>query len=323
MSDMDTPQPRVRRITRVAPRTVVGLISLLVLAWMAASGYFSTLIAQPAWRRPDPIAHAQAVEALRTAAGGATFQATTADGLVLRGLHLPARPANDRFVVMLHGYGGNLLEYQQQYTFWRDLGFDVFLFDQRGSGASDGDFLSAGVLESADLQAVMTQARKTMPPGATSGVYGRSGGGATAVIYAGQGGIADSLVVDCAYSSFSEQLLDRLRTDYGLLPEPLHRPMLATTQLWVRWRFDIDIAQAEPIRVAPAIRMPSLYVTTAGDDYVRPEMTQALHAAVPARKRLRVFASGGHGAAKQDHPDAYRDEVRAFLRQHVGMEPRS
>jgi pimeloyl-ACP methyl ester carboxylesterase len=311
--------PRAGRITRIAIRIAAGFGLALALAWLATSAYFSTLIAQPSWRRPDPITHAQAVEALRSVARGSVFEATTADDLVLRGLHLPARPANDRFVVMQHGYGGNLLEYQQQYTFWRDLGFDVFLFDQRGSGASDGDFLSAGLLESADLLAVMAQARDAMPSGAKGGVYGRSGGGATAVIYAGQGGNADFLVVDCAYSSFSRQLLDRLGADYGLLPEPLHRPMLATTLLWVRGRFGIDLARAEPLRAAPAIRMPTLFVTTAGDDYVRPEMTQQLYAAVSARKHLRVFASGGHGTAMQAHADAYRDEVRAFLQRYVGM----
>lgn len=320
MTRTDRTVPRARWITRLALRTAAGLVVALTLGWLAASAYFSNRIAQPAWRRPDAVVHAQAVEALRTVAAGAAFEATTADGLVLRGLHLPAHPGNDRFVVMLHGYGGNLLEFQVQYAFWRDLGFDVFLFDQRGSGASDGDFLSAGLLESADLRAVMAQARKAMPPGAKAGVYGRSGGGATAVMYAGQGGTADFLVVDCAYSSFSRQLLDRLRVDYGLLPEPLHRPMLATTVLWVRGRFGIDLAEAEPLRAAPAIRIPTLFVTTAGDDYVHPEMTRALYEAVPARKRLRVYDSGGHGAAMHRHGDAYRDEVTRFLHDLVDQE---
>lgn len=136
-----TPLPcvptRRRRTARLALWIAAGSVFLLALAWLAASAHFAALIIQPPWRRPDPVAHAQAVESLRVAAGGTAFEATTADGLILRGLHLPARDGNDRFVVLLHGYGGNLLEYQAQYAFWRDLGFDVFLYDQRGSGASD------------------------------------------------------------------------------------------------------------------------------------------------------------------------------------------
>jgi len=286
----------------------------LALAWIAASWYFSILIAQPAWRRPDPVAHAQAVDALRVEAKGSAFDVRTHDGLALRGLHLPARSGNNRFVVMLHGYGGNLLEYEKQYVFWLDLGFDVFLYDQRASGASDGSYLSAGLLESTDLAAVMSQARQTMPAGARGGVYGRSGGGATAVMYAGKGGDADFLVVDCAYSSFREQLLDRLRADYSWLPRALDRPLLGTTLALVRWRFGIDLAGAEPRRYATSLAAPTLFVTTAGDDYIRPAMTRELFEEADVPKRLRVFPLGGHGAALFAQPEAYRDEVLKFLR---------
>lgn len=309
-----------RRLMRLVFRLGVALSLTLALLWIAASWYFSTLIAQPAWRRPDPAAHAQAVEALRVQAHGTAFDVQTPDGLRLHGLHLPARPQNDRFVVMLHGYGGNLLEYEKQYGFWRDLGFDVFLYDQRASGVSDGRFLSAGLLESADLAAVMTLARQTLPAGARGGVYGRSGGGATAVMYAGQGGDADFLVVDCAYSSFPDQLLDRLRADYRWLPEALDRPLLGTTLTLVRWRFGIDLGRAEPRRYATSLAVPTLFVTTAGDDYIRPAMTRELFAQAKVPKQLRVFPLGGHGAALLAQPEAYRKEVSTFLRDLVDLD---
>jgi pimeloyl-ACP methyl ester carboxylesterase len=320
MNPLRSQPPGRRRLARIAARIAAGLALVVAVAWLAASAHFSTLIAQPPWRRPDPAAHAQAIEALRAAADASAFEVRTNDGLTLRGLHLPARPGNDRFVVMLHGYGGNLLEYREQHAFWRDLGFDVFVYDQRGSGASDGDALSAGLLESADLAAVMAHALAAMPAVVQAGVYGRSGGGATAVMYAGQGGRADFVVVDCAFSDFPAQLLDRLRSEYGVLPAPLHGPMLATTLAWVRARFDIDLDQAVPLRAAPGIRMPALFVTTAGDSYINPQMTRELYAAVRSPKRLRVFPTGGHGAAMHEHAAAYRDEVARFLRELVQPE---
>jgi predicted alpha/beta hydrolase len=320
MSTAANTRPARARIARhVVVATVAGLVAL-VLAWGAATWFFAGLVAQPAWRRPDPAAHAQAVEALRQSAGGEAFSVRTADGLTLRGLHLPARPGNDRFVVMLHGYGGNLLEYASQHRFWIDLGFDVFIHDQRGSGASDGAFLSAGLLEGPDVGAVIAAARERLGPAARAGVYGRSGGGATAVMYAGQGGSTDFLVVDCAYSSFPEQLLDRLRVEHGYLPATLHRPMLASTLWLVRWRFGVDLALAEPRRHVADIRTPVLFVTTVGDDYVRPAMTTALHDAATAPRRLHVFPLGGHGGALAAQPDAYREEVSRFLRDLAGID---
>lgn len=302
-------------------RFTLGLSLIMVLLWLAISFYFSNLVAQPNWRRPDATTHQQAIAALRTKASGVAFAVTTADGLTLHGLHLPAKAANDRFVVLLHGYGGNLLEYQEQYSFWRDLGFDVFLYDQRGTGSSDGDILSAGLLESADVSAVMAFARQSLPAGALAGLYGRSGGGATAVMYAGRGGDADFVVVDCAYSDFPKQLLDRLKADHSWLPATFHRSLLATTLKLVHTRFAVDLTQAVPLRYASAMRKPVLFITTATDTYVSPQMTTELHAAVTAPKQLRVFETGGHGAAMHDHPDAYRAEVTQFLHRFIEPEP--
>lgn len=313
MSHAPAAVPKRRRLVRIASWIGAALGLAVIALWLAASAYFSTLIAQPPWRRPDPAAHAAAVEALRVSAGGTAFAVTTTEGLVLRGLRLPARPDNDQLVVMLHGYGGNLLEYREQFTFWRDLGFDVVLYDQRASGASDGEVLSAGLLESRDVDAVMAWARSTMPAGARVGLYGRSGGGATAVMYTGAGGRPDFVVVDCAYSDFPRQLLDRLAADYGVVPAPLHRPMLATTLAWVRLRFGIDLSQAVPLGVAPGIAVPALFVTTEGDTYIDPRMTRELYDAVQAPKRLHLFDGGGHGTAMHDHPEAYAQAVTRFL----------
>ena len=132
-------------------------------------------------------------------------------------------------------------------------------------------------------------------------------------MYTGQGGRPDFVVVDCAYSDFPRQLLDRLAADYGLVPAVLHRPMLATTLAWVRLRFDIDLEKAVPLRLAPGIAVPALFVTTTGDTYIDPRMTRELYEAAAAPKRLRIFAGGGHGTAMLDHPEAYADEVRRFL----------
>ncbi|MFN9731728.1 MAG: alpha/beta hydrolase [Pseudomonadota bacterium] len=320
MNRAATARPATVRRLRTTTRFLLALLGMLALAWGGAAWFFSTLVAQPAWRRPDPAVHAQAIETLRQSAGGTTFSVRTPDGLTLRGLHLPARTDNDRFVVMLHGYGGNLREYETQPRFWLALGFDVFLYDQRGSGASDGDFLSAGLHESTDLGAVVAEARRRMPAGVRAGVYGRSGGAATAVMYAGQGGSADFLVVDCAFSSFPHQVLDRLQAEHGYLPRPLHGPMLATTLQLVQWRFGVDPAQAEPRRHVAGIRAPALFVTTAGDDYIRPAMTTALHDAATAPKHLRIFPQGGHGAGLQAQPADYREEVLRFLHELTAID---
>jgi pimeloyl-ACP methyl ester carboxylesterase len=284
------------------------------VAWGGVAWFFSSLVAQPGWRRPEA-ALLQRGHAALAQEGARPFEVRTADGLTLRGMHLPARADNESFVVMVHGYGGNLLEYQEQYRPWRELGFDVFLYDQRACGRSDGEFLSAGILESRDLGAVVAHARTLLPAGARAGIYGRSGGGATVLLFAGQGGACDFVIADCAFSSFPDQLLHRLRVDYTFVPRVMQEPLLATTLLLIRLRFGIDLHDATPLRHVAALRAPVLFLTTRGDTYVPSEMTTALHAAAPAPKRLRVFARGGHGEAFLAQPDEFLAEVRGFVRE--------
>lgn len=312
------PNPGMSSLARRILLLGTVVATLVAGAWLGAAWYFSSLIAQPPWRRPAPEALRPGHEALARD-GGLPFEVRTADGLTLRGVHLPARPANDRCVVLVHGYGGNLLEYAEQYRPWHELGFDVLLYDQRACGRSDGEFLSAGILESDDLAAVVAHARTRLPAGALVGVYGRSGGGATALLFAGRGGACDFVVADCPFSSFPEQLLHRLRADYGFVPAGLRRPLLATTLRLVRARFGVDLHDAAPLRRVGDIRAPLLLVTTAGDTYVPPEMTVALHAAARAPKRLRTFGRGGHGETYLAQPAEFTAEVSRFLRELAGL----
>lgn len=290
-----------------------ALVILCASLLFAAAWYFSTLIAQPAWRRPDPQQHAQALASLAARTQAQPFEVRTADGLRLSGLHLPSRPGNGRAVVMVHGYGGNLLEYAEQFAPWHELGFDVFLYDQRASGASEGETLTAGVLESRDLVPVVDAVRARMPAGAVVGVYGRSGGGASTVLFAGQGGQADFLVVDCAYSDFLEVLRFRLEHDYAFVPTWIRPALLRMTVALVQLRFGVDLHQAMPIQAAPAIRAPVLFITTEVDTAVPPAMTHALHAAVTTPKWLQVYPLGNHGQSYQAQPARFTADLRQFL----------
>jgi hypothetical protein len=287
--------------------------ALLVAAVVIAAWYFAGVIAQPPWRKPDAQQHATSLAELMARTNGAPFEVRTTDGLRLAGLHLPARSQNNRAVIMVHGYGGNLLEYATQFKPWHDLGFDVFLYDQRASGASEGDVLTAGIRESDDLKQAVIAARAQMPAGAAVGVYGRSGGGATAVLFAGQGGSADFLVVDCAYSDFIDVLRFRLDHDYAVIPALLRPVLLQATVALVKLRFNVDLEQARPLVAAPAIRTPVMFVNTAVDTAVPPSMTLALHAAVTAPKSLHTYPLGGHGEAYMRQPEQFTEDLRQYL----------
>ena len=81
-----------------------------------------------------------------------TFKAT--DGIALRGCWIPARSAADHLpcVIILHGHGGSLDRDLHRAPALHQAGFNVFLFDFRAHGLSDGRVASFGCFERRDVQ---------------------------------------------------------------------------------------------------------------------------------------------------------------------------
>jgi pimeloyl-ACP methyl ester carboxylesterase len=62
---------------------------------------------------------------------------TTADGLALQGWYIP-RDGAQRVVLFLHGNDGNISHRGESIAIFQRLGLDVFIFDYRGYGRSEG-----------------------------------------------------------------------------------------------------------------------------------------------------------------------------------------
>jgi uncharacterized protein len=72
----------------------------------------------------------------------------SADGIELHGWYIPAARA-ERVVLFLHGNAGNISHRGESVAIFRHLGLDVFIFDYRGYGASQGEPSEAGLYQDA------------------------------------------------------------------------------------------------------------------------------------------------------------------------------
>jgi pimeloyl-ACP methyl ester carboxylesterase len=99
----------------------------------------------------------------------------THDGLTLRGWHIPGQ--NGAVIIGLHGYGGNRLGTWPQTRLLAKQGYGVLLYDQRATGQSDGENLSWGWRDVADVSdAVAFLQREKGYKTGKIGVYGCSTG---------------------------------------------------------------------------------------------------------------------------------------------------
>jgi uncharacterized protein len=99
----------------------------------------------------------------------------THDGLTLRGWLIPSQ--NGAVIISLHGYGGNRMGTFSQARLLAKHGYGVLLYDQRATGESDGENLSWGWRDVADVSDAVRylQTEKGYTPDQI-GVYGCSTG---------------------------------------------------------------------------------------------------------------------------------------------------
>ena len=96
-------------------------------------------------------------------------------------------------------------------------GINLFLFDFSGCGNSEGDWVTLGHKEQGDLETVL-QYLKGLGTVSKIGLWGRSMGAATSIMYTSKNhDVASCMVLDSAFSSCSA-VLNYIATEYVGLP---------------------------------------------------------------------------------------------------------
>lgn len=223
------------------------------------------------------------------------------DGSVLKATLIYAPKASSCTIIFSHGItksrwfifvGGRLDSLLNR-------GYNVLSFDQRAHGESEGDFPTYGFLEKYDLDQWVDTVAAIFPHGKI-GVEGVSMGAATAVLHAGEinptknGAQKVSFYIfDCPYSDLETQFALRLNKDY-------HLPNMAlTTSLNIINRpiNGFDIRDVSPIKAAPKIDVPVLFIHGLADDYVPSYMSTDMYKQVRSNKMLLLIPKKHHAEA--------------------------
>ncbi len=214
------------------------------------------------------------------------------DGTKLSGWFLPARNAKGT-VIHFHGNAQNMTSHWQFVGWLPARGFNVFVFDYRGYGASEGRPTQRGLFE--DSQAALDYVRSR--PDVDAGklfVFGQSLGGNNAIAAVGGGNRAGvrALVEESTFYSYSH-IANQKIPGSGLL-------------VGDRYSAGKYIAALAPI--------PVLMIHGTADQVVPYENATRLHAAAREPKTLITIEGGGHtGAMTGANAGIYRDALVRFF----------
>jgi fermentation-respiration switch protein FrsA (DUF1100 family) len=225
------------------------------------------------------------------------------DGLELYGWFLPAVGKAAGTVLFLHGNAENISTHIVSVAWMPARQFNVFIFDYRGYGASQGKPTFGGVQQDIDAAMRTLLARMDIDTNRIV-VFGQSLGGSLAVYYVAHTPFRDrirALVIDSAFSSYTG----------------IAREKLAAT--WLTWPFQwlASLAIDERFSPLPAIASisptPVLIIQGDRDTIVPPHHAKRLYEAAAEPKQLWMVPQAGHIQALSD--ETQRDRLVNYLRQ--------
>lgn len=214
---------------------------------------------------------------------------TTADGVKLNGWYLPQSNAK-LTVLFCHGNAGNISHRYEKLLILHDLGVNVFIFDYRGYGRSEGWPSEQGTYNDALAACDWLRQKKSIAPERIV-VHGESLGCAVAVELARQQPVR-GLVLESGFASVPEMA----RAIYPWLP--MH---------WLcRIRYD-------SLSKIGSVKAPLLSLHSREDEIVPFSQAERLFAAAPGPKKM-VELRGDHNNGFAACESIYRAALSEFFR---------
>lgn len=238
----------------------------------------------------------------------------TEDGLIVAATYWPGPTPDAPAVLLLHGNGASRAAMASSAAWVAGQGYAALTIDFRGHGESSPAQHSFGFAESRDAAAGFAWLKREQY-GAPVAVLGSSLGGAATLLGA-QGPVpADALVLVAVYPDIRHAIRNRIGTRLGAWSGALFEPLLSYQSAF---RFGVGPEALSPIEALRHYPGPVLVVGGDRDRYTPPVETRALFDAAPGAKQI-LWVAGDHSAASGIASQAYRDRLRLFLAQTIGV----
>ena len=171
-------------------------------------------------------------------------------------------------VIYLHGNSSSRIEglSMAKYLLKRDI--NLFVFDFAGSGLSEGEYISLGYHESDDLGNVIDFLEK-IPGVGKIGLWGRSMGAATAMIYAHRDKRVRALCLDSPFADFERLARELTKKNLSFsLPGFILSTMLSIVRGTILKKNGLDIDKLKPIDAADKTFQPVIFVHAINDELI-------------------------------------------------------
>lgn len=236
----------------------------------------------------------------------------TSDGLLLQGWLIPAKQQTNKTIFACHGWGDNKGDLLMRIHFLCDH-YNMFLFDTRAHGNSEGTLTSVGAIESRDFEAALNFLKKEKPTWTEElGFFGLSMGAAMGIYGMGVHPDFKCAVLESPYESFNAVVTQFTTNHYKIPYFPIVPVILGIT----RFRLGLDPEPYSPAHHIHKLAVPLFFLVGSDDRLMPLKQVQAIYDAATAPKELWIVPEAQHGKC-HEIGESYRKRIMEFFQKHL------
>ena len=209
------------------------------------------------------------------------------------------RPCKEMPVIIyLHGNSSSRLEGLRTLEELLKRDINLFVVDMPGCGLSEGEYISLGYYESNDV-GIIIDFLEDFPGVGNIGLWGRSMGAATALLYAHRDERVKAICMDSPFASFC-RLAKELTSKYITVPGFLVDTVLSFVRGTIIEKNGLDIYKLNPIDVAPITFQPAMFVHAMNDKLISIQHSIDISSIYGGERTLKCSDVGGHNSKRPD-----------------------
>ena len=233
------------------------------------------------------------------------------DGLTLCG-HFLYTPSSKGTIIFFHGYKSNPInDFLCSLPFYRSLGYNILLVDQRAHGNSGGKYITFGVCERYDCKKWCEYVYTRFGDGKEIVLGGISMGASTVLMASGLElpPTVTKIVADCGFTSPYEIMSHVSKARFHFPPFVF----VPTINLFCKAFAKYSLKEYSSYDALEQNRVPVLFIHGKADWFVPPEMSQNNYNVCVSKKKIVFFDGASHGMSFFADTEKYKKTVSDFL----------
>ena len=226
------------------------------------------------------------------------------------------RPKDEMpLVLYLHGNSSSRLEGMRMTEELLKRDINLFLIDFPGCGLSGGEYISLGYHEKDDV-GVIIDFIETLQGVGNIGIWGRSMGAATTMLYAHKDPRIKAICVDSPFADF-KKLAKELTLRYANIPNFILETILSFIRSTIKKKNGMDINLLKPIEAAKKTFQPVLFVHAKNDELIGYQHSNDLFEVYKGPKFIKLLDKGGHNSRR---PAIIIKQIGDFFNKYLNID---